>query len=192
MKRKFRLDYKRKVKGLTDYRKRMRLLSSRNLRFVVRVKLNSIDTQIVQFDIKGDKVLVSANSNQLKKFGYNLHKGSIPAAYLTGLLLGIKSKHKGIKEAILDTGIKKPTPQSAIYATLKGAVDAGIKIPHTKEILPENSRVIGNNIEEYAKILHKNNPEKFKKQFSKYLKNNVNPEQISKIIDEVKNKILNK
>ncbi len=190
MKRKFKLDYKRRVKGITDYRKRIRLLSSKKLRMVVRVRSNSIHTQIIQFERKGDKVIISANSSQLKKFGYNLHRGNIPTAYLTGMLLGIKSKQKGIKEAILDVGLKKPTPQSTVYAALKGAVDAGIKIPYNEEVLPKLSKLKGGDIEEYAKLLHKNNPEKYQKQFSRYLKNNINPQQITKIIDETKNKIL--
>ena len=190
MKRKFKLDYKRKLEGLTDYKKRIRLLSSKKLRFVVRITLNSINTQIIEFNTKGDKVIVSANSNQLKKFGYNLHTGNIPAAYLTGVLLGLKSKHKGIKEAILDTGLKNPTPQSTLYSAMKGAIDAGIKIPHNEETLKETSRFKGKHIEEYAKHLNKNDPEKYKKQFSKYLKNNINPEHVTKLVEEIKNKIL--
>ena len=40
------LSYKRKREGKTDYRKRLKLLKSDKLRFVVRKSLNNILTQI--------------------------------------------------------------------------------------------------------------------------------------------------
>ena len=67
----------------------------------------------------------------------------MPAAYLTGFLLG-KSKQIKSKELIFDTGLNSKVAGSRIFAVLKGAVDAGLHIPHKKEILPTDERLNSN------------------------------------------------
>ena len=54
-----------------------------------------------------------------------------------------KANEKNCKEAILDLGLHTSTKGSRLYAVLKGAVDGGLKIPHDKEILPNNERLTG-------------------------------------------------
>lgn len=130
------LQFKRKRQGKTDYKKRLALLKSRKLRFVVRKSLKNILIQIVKYEPDGDKILVSAHSNQLKKFGWKSHKGNKQSAYLTGLLAGVKAKKQNINEAILDLGLTPSIKNSVCYAAVKGAIDAGLKIPSSKEILP--------------------------------------------------------
>ena len=137
------LSYKRKREGKTDYRKRLKLLKSDKLRFVVRKSLNNILTQIVKYEPNGDKILVSVHSNQLKKFGWKYHRGNTPAAYLTGLLCALKAKKQNINEAILDLGLQSSIKNSICYAAVKGAIDAGLKIPVDKEILPQENRITG-------------------------------------------------
>lgn len=169
--------YKRKLEGKTDYRKRISLLKSGKLRLVIRKSLKNIWAQLVQFDQEGDKVLLSTHSNELKKYGWSLAKRNIPAAYLTGLLIGHKAKQKGIKEAILDIGFYRSVKGAVIYALLKGAIDAGLNIPHSKEIFPTEDRIKGKHIlDYYAK--NKNN----------FTKNK--PENIQKQFEDVKSKIL--
>ena len=56
--------------------------------------------------------------------------------------------NKKIEEAILDLGLQTSTKGSRIYAALKGVLDAGINIPHSKEILPSEDRIKGKHISE--------------------------------------------
>ena len=59
------------------------------------------------------------------------------------MLLGLKAKNKNIKEAVLDIGFRSPVKGSLVYTVLKGAVDAGLKVPHSTEILPSEDRIKG-------------------------------------------------
>ena len=137
------LSFKRKRLGKTDYRKRLKLLKSNKLRFVVRKSLNNILIQIIEYKPDGDKILITTHSTQLKKFGWKHHKGNTPAAYLTGLLCGLKAKKQNISEAILDLGFQKSIKNSVCYAAVKGAIDAGLKIPADLDILPKEDRING-------------------------------------------------
>ena len=131
------LSYKRKRQGKTDYKKRLALLKSNKLRFVIRKSLRNILVQIIKYEPDGDKILISTHSNQLKKFGWKSHTGNKQSAYLTGLLCGTKAKKQNINEAILDIGLKPSIKNSVCYAAVKGALDAGLKIPVSEEILPK-------------------------------------------------------
>ncbi len=92
-------------------------------------------------------------------------------------------------DAILDLGIQKAVPGSRLFAVLKGALDNGMRIPHADTVLPTDERIRGRHIEEYAAKL-KGNAESYQKKFSGYLKNNADPGQITKMFDQVKNKIM--
>jgi len=48
---------------------------------------------------------------------------------------------------------KTPVKGSRVFAALKGAVDAGLKVPHSESILPDESRIKGEHIAAYAKSL---------------------------------------
>ena len=120
-----KVQYKRKKEGKTDYKQRILLLKSRKLRLVIRKSLNNILLQIIEYSPDGDKILISTHSNQLKKFNWKFHRSNMPSAYLTGLLCGMKAKFKKIHEAVLDIGLSKNVKKTAIYAALKGAIDAG-------------------------------------------------------------------
>ena len=190
MRRLMRIPFKRKNQKKTDYKKRLKLLITKKPRVVVRKSLNNILVQITKFSLDGDKIEVSANSRNLVKLGWKYHRGNVPAAYLTGLLCGVKAKQKNIKEAVLDIGIYPSIKGSVLYASLKGLVDAGLKINHSKEILPSEDKISGKHITDYAQLLLKTDKEKYKKQFSKYIKNQIKPEEIPTSFQEVKNLIL--
>jgi large subunit ribosomal protein L18 len=186
----FRIPHRRKREGKTDYRQRLRLLQSKKPRFVVRRSLNNLTCQIIQYVSTGDKTIVSVNSKHLKKIGWNGHSGNIPASYLIGLLCGIKAKKRKIKHAVMDIGMFTSTKGSRIYAALKGALDAGLDIPHSDKILPSKERVTGEHIAKLAEILKKENPSAYKNRFSQYLKNKIKPEEIPKHFEEIKKRIL--
>ena len=181
--------HRRRREQRTDYRQRLRLLKSRKPRFVVRASVNSITCQIISHDPKGDRTLVSATSLELKKHGWKGHTGNIPAAYLTGFLCGQKAKKHKVKEAILDMGLHISVKGSRIYASLKGAIDSGLDIPHSSDILPSEDRIKGAHISSYANLLKKENPEKYGKRFSAYLKGSLQPEDLAKHFEEVKAKL---
>lgn len=139
--------FKRRMKKKTSYKKRLALLKSEKTRLVIRKSLSNISVQFINFKPNGDETIASAVSTELKKFGWN-RTGNIPAAYLTGLLAGKKAKEKSIKEAVLDFGLQTSTKGSRIYAALKGVLDSGINVPHSKDILPSDDRIKGKHISE--------------------------------------------
>ncbi|RLJ06256.1 MAG: 50S ribosomal protein L18 [Candidatus Aenigmatarchaeota archaeon] len=181
--------HRRRRQGRTDYRKRLRLLKSGKPRLVVRRFLNSVQCQVISYEKTGDKTIASASSLDLKKAGWKAHAGNIPAAYLVGFLCGLRAKKSKIKECVLDTGLFTSTQGSSLYAALKGALDAGLNIPHSEDILPSPDRISGKHIASFADTLKKEKPEKYKKQFSNYLKNKLQPEELPKHFEETKAKI---
>lgn len=183
--RKFVVRIKRRRENKTNYKKRLNLLKSESVRLVIRRSLNSVLVQFIQYQPNGDKTIVSTHSNELKKFQWKSHLGNLPSAYLTGLLAGKKALGKNIEKAILDVGINKKIKKSNIYSALKGVVDSGVKIPHKEDILPLKEQVQGKSIEDYAKILLKDQ-EKYKKQFSDYIKKGFKPEEFVKNFENTK------
>ncbi len=185
----FNVQFRRKREGKTNYKKRLRLLLAAKPRLVVRTSLKNIIVQIVEYHQQGDKVIISAHSSELDKLGWKFSKGNIPAAYLTGLLVGEKAKEKGLKDVILDIGLTSPVKGSRAFACLKGVVDAGVKVPFSEDILPKEDRIKGSHIAKYAEQL-KENKELYSKKFSEYIKLNIDPLQVPIVFDETKNKIL--
>ncbi|MDX1797221.1 MAG: 50S ribosomal protein L18 [Candidatus Lokiarchaeia archaeon] len=191
---KYKRAMRRRDEGKTDYHKRLKLLKSRKLRVVVRATNNHTRVQIIQSKLGGDKVLISAFSKELPlKFNWNANTGNVPAAYLTGYLAGMRAKSKNIQEAIFDLGIFYH--RNRVLAACKGVIDSGINIPYREEFFPENleERVKGTHIEDYAKTLKSNEPEKYEQVFSGYINNNkVNPQKISQLFSNSLKLINNK
>ncbi len=185
----YAVQYRRKRAGKTDYRKRLKLLMPGKPRLVLRKTLHNFIVQIAQYEPNGDTIVTGAGSAGLKKYGWNYSGNSVSAAYLTGLIAGMKAKESGIKEAVADIGLQNSKKGARVYAALKGFADSGIKIPYSEEIMPEQSRIEGKHIEQYAKIL-KENPEAYKKQFSGYIKKGLNPEKISEDFKKTKEAIM--
>ena len=105
----YRVKLRRRREGKTDYQARKALVTSRKPRLVTRASIKNVEVQIINAKPHGDMVLASANSRELiKSYGWRAPTGNIPAAYLTGLLCGLKAKASGIEEAILDIGLGSP------------------------------------------------------------------------------------
>ncbi len=183
------VQYRRKREGKTDYRLRLKLVKSNKPRLVLRRSKQHLITQFVEYQPDGDKVLATTTSIELRKFGWKTNARNLPAAYLTGLLCGVKAKKANISEAILDLGLNKSTTGGMLYAVLKGVIDAGLNIPHNGKILPSEARISGEHIANYAKELSKDK-EKYNRQFSKYIKSNIKPEDLKKEFEATKIKIL--
>jgi len=186
----YRVAFRRRREGKTDYQLRRGLVLSGIPRFVVRGSLRNVTIQIVKAEMNGDKVIVSAHSGELsKKFGWLGDTGNISAAYLTGLLCGFKAVGLGVKETVLDIGLHYPSKSSKVFAALKGALDAGLTIPFDKEKLPDEKRIMGQHIVEYAKRLS-SSQEAYQKQFSAQLARGLKPEEISSHFAQVKENIV--
>ena len=138
---------RRRREGKSDYKARFSLLKSDKPRLVIRKTNRYIIVQLVDTTIAQDRVIAEKTSKELLKLGWPMEKAgslkSLPAAYLTGFLLARKLKGK-LKEAVLDIGLNKNVHGSRIYAALKGALDAGLYIPHNSKALPSIERIKSN------------------------------------------------
>jgi len=181
--------YKRKRQNRTDYRTRLELLKSRRPRLVVRRSQRHIRAQLVGYEKTGDKVLCASSSQELGKLGWKYSTNTLPAAYLTGMLCGKRSKEAKAQGAVLDIGLYHPHKGSKLYAALKGAVDSGFQVEHSETAFPSEERLNGTAISNYASELKKDKA-RYEKQFSGYLKAKAEPTDITKNFEEVKKKIM--
>lgn len=147
---------RRRLEAKTDYKSRLALLKSEKPRLVIRKTNKYIIIQIVASDTAQDKVVAGTTSKILLSKGLPPESAgslkSLGAAYLTGYILGEQAVKAGIKEVILDTGMHISVKNSRIYAALRGAVDAGLKVPHNEGILPPMESIKS---EKIAKIFDK-------------------------------------
>ncbi len=184
----YRVQLRRRREGKTDYQARKALVISGKPRLVTRASLKNVTVQIIVAKPHGDEVLAAANSRELvKNYGWKAPTGNVPAAYLTGLLCGLKAKAKDVEEAILDIGLVSPTKGSKVFAALSGVLDAGVDVPHSEEkIVKERNK--GEHIAKYAKSLGAGS-EEYSAKFSKYTAQGVAPEKIPEHFNKVKAEI---
>ena len=144
MKKQRKIDKRRRRECKTNYTKRLILLKGNFPRLVIRKTNKYIIMQIIESSHAQDKVIYSANTKELLKYGWPESKQgslkSITASYLGGLLLGKKSKSLK-QEIILDSGLIPNTPGSRVYAAVKGVADSGIKIKFNEKIVPSDERI---------------------------------------------------
>lgn len=155
-----RIPPKRRRLGLTNYRKRLKLVKSGMPRLVVRKTNRYIIAQIVESRKGGDLTITSVTSKELSKYGWKAGFKNTPAAYLTGLLLATKSKERGVKDAILDIGLQRPVKGCRAFAVLKGAVDGGLNLIFSEDIVPDEHRISGKHIADYYSSLDQEKREK--------------------------------
>lgn len=184
-----RIKYRREREGKTDYRYRIGLLRSGKPRLVARISLRHVRAQVTSPREGGDETLASAFSKELSNWGWKGYTANLPAAYLVGLLCGFRARESGIREGVLDIDNYVPSPQAKIFAVLKGALDAGLDIPHGEEVLPSEERCRGVHISEYAQKL-KSDEGRYQSQFSNYLEGGLNPEDLPEHFKRVKEKII--
>ena len=169
----YQTKYRRRREGKTDYYARKRLITqaknkynSPKYRMVVRFTNRDVITQIVYSEISGDKVLASAYSHELKRYGLTQGLTNWAAAYATGLLLarrvltklGLAEQFTGVEEAdgeyqlteavetdegsrrpfkaFLDVGLVRTSTGARVFGAMKGASDGGIFVPHSENRFP--------------------------------------------------------
>jgi len=145
-----KLALKRRRAGSTDYALRTKLLRSKLPQLVVRMSNKYVYAQVTSPTPSGDKVLTSASSKELAKFGWTLGSASIPASYLVGYLAGLRAVSQGISSAILNMGLTTPTKGNRAFAAMGGAVEAGLKVPLQDDVVPSRERLYGRHIAEYV------------------------------------------
>jgi large subunit ribosomal protein L18 len=144
---------RRRREARTDYHQRLRLLKSGKPRLVARKSNKQVRAQLVVTGPQGDQTVAAAESTDLAEHGWEAPTGNMPAAYLTGLLAGLRAVEAGVEEAVLDIGLNSPTPGSKVFAIQEGAIDAGLEIPHNDSVLADWQRTRGEHIAEYAESL---------------------------------------
>jgi large subunit ribosomal protein L18 len=186
----YRVPFRRRREGKTNYYKRRELLKADAPRLVARKTLNHNIAQVIDYAPQGDVTLASAHSIELRnKFGWKGHCGNTPAAYLTGYLCGLRALNRGIERAVLDIGLHRPVRGARVFAILKGALDAGLEVPHGEEVLPPEDRIRGEHIANLARQIREEDPEEYERRFSKYLERGLRPEELPEHFEEVKAKI---
>ncbi len=180
--------FRRKREGKTNYRSRLKLLMSNKPRIIIRKSKKHLLIQVANYALGGDRIIVSAHSRELAKYGWLGDENNVPAAYLCGMLAGRKALAQKVKEAIPDLGLQHPVKGASIYAAIKGAKDAGLKVPIDEKVAPSQERLSGKHISNYAEKI-KNTPA-YAKQFSAYLKRKLAPEYLPLHVEKVKQQIL--
>jgi len=184
----YSMPHRRRRERRTDYEKRSALVISGLPRIVVRASSKHTSVQFVEARPQGDHVYAAAKSTELRELAWKYGGGNLPAAYLTGMLAGLRAIEKDIRKAVLDIGLRRVSKGARVFSALKGAVDAGIEIPHGKEVLPSDARVKGEHIAAYAKQLS-TDPEKYRAQFSGYLSKKLKPEDLPSAFEKAKERI---
>jgi len=141
---------RRRREGVTDYHQRLRLLKSGRPRLVARTSNRHARAQVVALSPDGDRTLASAHSGDLVDYGWEAPTGNIPAAFLTGFLLGRRAVAADVEEAVLDIGLHTATPGAKVFAIQAGAIEAGLESPHNETVFPAPERTRGEHIAEYA------------------------------------------
>ncbi len=143
---------KRRKEGKTDYKARIALIRSGIPRIVIRKTNRYLIVQLVECKQAQDSVKITTKSSELVKYGFKEEFGgslkSVPAAYLTGLLMAKKIK-KG--KHIIDNGMAVHKLGGRIYAVVKGLIDGGLEINADEKIFPSEERTNGEHLKEEVK-----------------------------------------
>ncbi len=137
-------------------------------RFVPRITNKKVICQVIYATLKGDRVVASAESSELKKFGIKCGLSNYAACYATGLLcarrllkkVGLDQQYAGQAttdgeyysvgdnymegkqpfKAVLDLGLVATTTGNRVFGALKGAVDGGLNVPHNTKRFPGSKK----------------------------------------------------
>jgi len=105
-------------------------------------------------------------------------------------------------KAFLDVGLQRTTTGSRIFGALKGAVDGGLAIPYSEKRFPGydasekkadpellTSYIYGGHIAEFMEYLMEEDDEAYKKQFAKYIAEEIEPDALEDYYKEAHEKI---
>jgi len=191
-------------------------------RLVVRFTNRDVITQITKSNIQGDVVVAAAYARELAHHGIKYGLTNYAAAYATGLLIArriltkfnLAAKYKGVEKpdgapfsvkdldgdephpfaAVLDVGLIRTTTGHRVFGALKGAVDGGLRIPHTEKRFPGFSkddkafnpaelrkRIYGGHVADYMRHLEKEDADKYKAHFARYIKDGLTADKLEAV-----------
>lgn len=194
-------------------------------RLVVRFSNRDVTCQIVRSTIKGDIVEAAAYAHELPEYGLKAGLTNYSSCYCVGLLVarriltkfGLDKHYPGQEEpdgedfnvdpvedgprpfyCLLDTGLKRTSTGSKVFACLKGALDGGLDIPHNEKRIVGYDRsskkldaevmkkyIFGGHVAEYMEEMEEEEPEKYTKHFSKYLEEDISGGDLEDLYAEV-------
>jgi len=92
---------------------------------------------------------------------------------------------------LLDVGLARTSTGARVFAVMKGAVDGGLKIPHKTKRFPgydtESNKfdasvlrkyIYGGHVADYMRKLKEEDEEKYKKQFSRFIKSGIDADKM--------------
>jgi len=98
----------------------------------------------------------------------------------------------------LDVGLTRTTTGNKVFGALKGAVDGGLDIPHNCKRFPgydsdgknfdaetHANYIFGGNVADYMRYLKEEDSEVYDKQFSRYIKNGINADDMEELYEKV-------
>ena len=183
---KYKVAFRRRREGKTNYATRMKLVDVDKARLVVRVSNANVIVQVINVAKDGDVTVASAHSKELNKLGWKAGNKNTSAVYLTAYLCGKKAVAAGVDYAVADIGLKSPIKGAKVFAAVKGAADAGLNVPYGESIIPSEDRINGEHIAEYAESLDE---DELKAKFFQYFAKGLNPADLPEHFEEIKNKI---
>jgi large subunit ribosomal protein L5e len=247
--KRFQTKPRRRQEGKTDYYSRVRMIrqakdkyNTPKYRLVVRFTNTRVTCQVIYATLKGDKVLATADSRELARYGLSVGLKNYPAAYCTGLLvgrrvlqkLGLADDYTGVGNeeedevtgeivkvevdkrtyfvdelsekrpfrCYLDIGLKRTSIGAKVFGALKGAVDAGLDIPHNEKKFigydkddkkydadAHRDAIFGENIKAWMEQLIEDDQEsgtkRFSKLFGEYEKAGVGPDDLEELYKKV-------
>lgn len=145
---------RRRRENRTDYKARRILLTSGIPRIVVRRTNKYFILQAVESVEAQDKVIATVTSKDLLKNGWDAkYKGSlksVPAGYLTGLLM---AKKLGSGKYIMDLGMARTFKGGRVFSVVKGLIDGGLDIPANEAVFPAEERLAGEHLSDEVKAM---------------------------------------
>jgi len=121
----------------------------------------------------------------------NIYKGVEGEA--TGELYHIEDVESGPRPftANLDVGLVTTTTGHRVFSVLKGAIDGGIRVPYSEKRLfgydteakkfepaEFRKRIFASHVSEYMEAMKSADPEKYAREFSQYIKHNIQPSSL--------------
>jgi large subunit ribosomal protein L5e len=181
--------------------------------------------QIAYAKLTGDTILAAAYSHELPRYGLPVGLTNYAACYATGLLLGrrllktlkldthyegkvkadgelfsVEEKADGPRpfRALLDVGLARTSTGARIFAALKGALDAGLNVPHSEtrfrgydgtekkyDAAEARGYLFGSHISAYMNELKDEDEEHYKTHFSRYIKHGIKPDDLEALYTKV-------
>lgn len=93
--------------------------------------------------------------------------------------------------ALLDVGLARTSTGARIFGALQGALDGGLNIPHNekrfrgydpdlKEYSAEDAKgyILGEHVSDWMSNLQEEDPDKYQQVFSKYIENDIDPDDL--------------